>query len=394
MSRFTLVLAVGVLSGVGGWALIEGGRMPWFTFDVVVMVTFFEACTWWLAQRGWVVYRRVSAKRCTAGETLTVTLYLQRRSRWPLGWLTAVDILPSELASHVTSPPVPVLLGSSRSACLTYTLRQVPRGVYHFGPVHIRTGDVLGLLRWTRRHAADDEVVVYPQAVPVHGWAERFAAAGRRTAARHWMEEAAGVAGVRAYQPGDRISRIHWPATARRGDLQAKVLDRHVARTVWVVPDVAVSAGEDGLETVLAVSASLLRTAWLHQWPFALALTGVEWMAAAASEQQLDACLYALAKVRAGEPEDVRRKLDHVLHVASPGTHVLMVAPQLAPATLAVAVAAARRISLEWWVTAGADPPRAAMAAMRQAGAVVYWVPSLAALSNLQPWGGEPDGRR
>ncbi|MCL6593125.1 MAG: DUF58 domain-containing protein [Alicyclobacillus sp.] len=392
MSRVTLALAVVVLTGAAGWALLEGGRLPWFTFDFVAVVTFFEGLTWCLAQRGWTVARRLSARRCAAGETLTVTLHLQRRSRWPLGWLTAADGLPPELASHLASPSAPALLGTSRSATQTYTLQQVPRGVYRLGPVRIRTGDVLGLLRWTQQRAVYDEVVVYPPVVPVHGWAERYAAAGRRAAVQHWTEEAAGVAGVRHYLPGDRISRVHWPATARRGELQSKVLERNVARTVWVVPDVSAPAGVDGLETVLAVSASLLRTAWLQQWPFALAVPGWERMTATASATQLDGCLYALARVRAGTGGDMDGLLERVVHAAPSGTSVVVVAPGLAPSALAVA-AAARRVQIEWWVTA-ADPPVAAMAMLRQAGGVVYWVPSLAVLRDLQPWGGEPDGRR
>jgi uncharacterized protein (DUF58 family) len=112
------------------------------------------------------------------------------------------------------------------------------RGLYTVGPLTVRSGDPFGLFRVRRTFGALHSLLVYPlpEALP-HFWAPpaELAGDGRVRRPTHFVTPTA--ASVREYEPGDSFGRIHWPSTARLGQLMVKTFDVEPASDVWVVLD-------------------------------------------------------------------------------------------------------------------------------------------------------------
>ncbi|MGQ9576129.1 MAG: DUF58 domain-containing protein [Thermoguttaceae bacterium] len=167
------------------------------------------------------------------GDKLAVVLRVENRGLLPVAWALLEDLLPRDaLASQ--PPKLTVLgkrlqlamLGPRGRRTLYYQLRCNHRGYYQVGPLVVETGDLFGLHRRWRLLAAPHFVLVYPKTVALEG----YDIASRRPIGQIRMthrlyEDPTRIAGVRQYQTGDPLNRIHWRATARTGLLHSKVYE-------------------------------------------------------------------------------------------------------------------------------------------------------------------------
>jgi uncharacterized protein (DUF58 family) len=117
----------------------------------------------------------------------------------------------------------------------------------------------LGLVTWSRRIRlllhAPLEVGPVPAAVGLNESAEGVVGSDNvrsQAAPRHDTFK-----GVRAYTPGDPIRIVHWPATARWGDLMVKEMEDPTAPELTIVVDLR---GEhDRSESAASLAAGLAR---------------------------------------------------------------------------------------------------------------------------------------
>jgi len=109
---------------------------------------------------------------------------------------------------------------------ILYQLQCNRRGYYQLGPLVAETGDLFGLYRRYRILSEPSFLLVYPKVIPLEG----FDIASRRPIGEVRMshrlyEDPTRMAGVRAYQAGDPLNRIHWGATASTGLLHSKIYE-------------------------------------------------------------------------------------------------------------------------------------------------------------------------
>lgn len=167
------------------------------------------------------------------GDTVAVVVTLENRGRIPIAWLLAEDLLPRR-ALMFRPPDLQVqgrriqlqMIRSSGRVSLRYQLTCNRRGYYQLGPLVAETGDLFGLHRRFRVVTAPQFLMVYPPVIPLEG----FEIASRRPIGEVRMsyrlyEDPTRIAGVRAYQPGDPLNRVHWHATARTGMLHSKIYE-------------------------------------------------------------------------------------------------------------------------------------------------------------------------
>ena len=104
--------------------------------------------------------------------------------------------------------------GGSKS--LFYQLHFQMRGYIQTGPLVLESGDLFGLHRRYRIATDPHYVLVYPRVVPLAGYdlVSRRPVGEIRLASRLY-EDPTRISGVRLYQPGDPLNRVHWRATAR-----------------------------------------------------------------------------------------------------------------------------------------------------------------------------------
>ncbi|MER3417150.1 MAG: DUF58 domain-containing protein [Gemmataceae bacterium] len=192
--------------------------------------------SWWLT-RCWMEH--LDAARVNRDVQLEigdrVAVELRIRNRWfgPVAWVLAEDHLPEHALRqrpprlHVQGKPVRAgPIGRSKSLVLKYEITFAMRGYYQIGPLVLETGDVFGLHRRWRIAAAPFFVQVNPRIVPLSGYqiASRRPVGEIRLTHRLY-EDPTRMAGVRQYQNGDPLNRVHWRATARTGLLHAKQYD-------------------------------------------------------------------------------------------------------------------------------------------------------------------------
>jgi uncharacterized protein (DUF58 family) len=167
------------------------------------------------------------------GDTVAVVVTLENRGRIPIAWLLAEDLLPRR-ALMFRPPDLQVqgrrvqlqMIRSGGRVSLHYQLTCNRRGYYQLGPLVAETGDLFGLHRRFRVVTAPQFLMVFPPVIPLEG----FEIASRRPIGEVRMsyrlyEDPTRIAGVRAYQPGDPLNRVHWHATARTGMLHSKIYE-------------------------------------------------------------------------------------------------------------------------------------------------------------------------
>jgi uncharacterized protein (DUF58 family) len=115
---------------------------------------------------------------------------------------------------------------NGRRLSVRYTLKRVPRGRYAFADVRAELGDPFGLECAVVPLPAPGALLVYPRLVQLKRLFSESGASshdGRRLLLRrHTGFE---LHGVREYEQGESLRRVHWPSTARRGQLMVKELE-------------------------------------------------------------------------------------------------------------------------------------------------------------------------
>jgi uncharacterized protein (DUF58 family) len=167
------------------------------------------------------------------GETVAVVVTLQNNGSLPIAWLLAEDLLPRralmfrppDLQLHGNRVQLQKIKAHGRHR-INYQLTCNRRGYYQLGPLVAETGDLFGLHRRFRVITEPHFLLVYPPVIPLEG----FDIASRRPIGEVRMtyrlyEDPTRINGVRAYQPGDPLNRIHWRATARTGALHSKIYE-------------------------------------------------------------------------------------------------------------------------------------------------------------------------
>ena len=114
--------------------------------------------------------------------------------------------------------------GEATTMC--YTVTFLMRGYYQLGPMQLETGDVFGLHRRFRVAGEPHFALVRPKVLPLQGYnlASRRPMGEIRVVHR-LFEDPTRLAGVRPYQQGDPLNRIHWRATARTGQIHSRVYE-------------------------------------------------------------------------------------------------------------------------------------------------------------------------
>jgi uncharacterized protein (DUF58 family) len=208
-----------------------------------------------LVSRGLAVERLPATTPSVEGEPLRLELELRGR---PL------------LASRIELRDRVGPLGERRFALghrgrAEIVLQRAPRGRYQLGPGRLLVDDPLGLSRVELPVPAAGTVLVRPR---VPELALLFSDAGTRGdgGRRQPVRRPSGLEphGVREYVEGEPLRAVHWPTSARRGQLMVRELEDAPRDSVAVLLDVERSAiagspGDSSLDDAVRAAAGLVR---------------------------------------------------------------------------------------------------------------------------------------
>ncbi len=245
-----------------------GGFAPRFLFGAFLLFALYETLALISQRRSFTVSRTQSAWRIREGEDVLITLQLYWKDRrgLPIDWLRLEEMLPPRLTVRLERPFWVAFPWRQTSVSIDYVLRDVPRGVYRFGDVTITSGDVFGILNRRSIGYAPGELVVYPKTYAISSWsALQSLRIGSRVSHSVSSDDASRVIGVRDYVPGDRLSRIHWPATARTGIMRSKEFEHYTVNELVLILDAAKDSYNEDLysfELALSIVGSLAEYAY------------------------------------------------------------------------------------------------------------------------------------
>lgn len=119
-----------------------------------------------------------------------------------------------------------------------FQVRSQTRGAYLVGPVSLRQRDPFGLTYVAVRLSSTTEVLVLPAVYDLAG--PRRQATGRGNEGE--QPQMVALRGeddvsIRSYREGDELRRVHWPATAHRGELMVRQEDRPARRRAVLILD-------------------------------------------------------------------------------------------------------------------------------------------------------------
>jgi uncharacterized protein (DUF58 family) len=164
------------------------------------------------------------------GAEVEIKVAVQNTGKLSVPWLILEDSLSREALTQ--SPPRLKAQGGrlaltrllpGETKVLAYKLQFLMRGYYQIGPLLAETGDVFGLHRRFRVITEPNFSLVLPKVLPLQGYNLRSRRPiGEIRLAHRLFEDPTRIAGVRPYQHGDPLNRIHWRASARTGQWQSR----------------------------------------------------------------------------------------------------------------------------------------------------------------------------
>ncbi|MGW8250687.1 MAG: DUF58 domain-containing protein, partial [Anaerolineales bacterium] len=193
-----------------------------------------------------VVYqRKFKYTRAFPGEIYPVKVEIENRKFMPLSWLRIQDPWPKMVGpedeqilapSHVTDLGYLTHVFSLRwfeRAQRSYPLLFRKRGAYTVGPAQLESGDLFGIFNLQRPMGSAEQLTVFPALIPLNKLElPPENPYGDQHSRRRLFEDPNRPMGVREYHPEDSFRRVHWPATARTGQLQVKVYQPTSARVM------------------------------------------------------------------------------------------------------------------------------------------------------------------
>jgi uncharacterized protein (DUF58 family) len=234
---------------------------------------------WWYKQslKGVTYRRRFHFSRGFPDERIKLQIDVENRKLLPISWLRIQDdwdraVGPEDeevlAPSHIPERGFLTHIFSLRwyeKAQHSYTLLLRKRGIFAVGPARLESGDLFGIFDQRVEAGKAEYLTVYPTILPFSSL--DFPAEdpfGDRKSRKRLFEDPNRPMGVREYRPEDGFRRVHWPATARTGQLQVKVYQPTTGQVMVVCMNVSTFAHQwegihpELLEHIIRIAATLV----------------------------------------------------------------------------------------------------------------------------------------
>jgi uncharacterized protein (DUF58 family) len=163
--------------------------------------------------------------------------------------------------SHVT----PIALGSRQTRSWLLNTTCPHRGAYTLGPLEVHSEDLFGFFYKTKIQGTQQNIVVYPKIIElpsINSPLPHFFDEG--TKSKKTQVPTPQATSIRKYEFGDTVNRIHWPMTAKHGELMSKEFDVSFSTESWIVLDLQSTAhrnhgSHSTDETAVTVAVSLAK---------------------------------------------------------------------------------------------------------------------------------------
>lgn len=270
-----------------------------------------------------------------AGTRLKIKLALQIPGYWPIPYVIVRERLTRSSGTESQDYELSVVPDYRRRGSLVYETAPLRRGRYRFQRTHCSTRDIFGLFEHKGSFEQPLEIRVTPRTVAIRDWkALRRSKSGiiQQKVSSNWSRETTQIDGVREYIHGDRMSRIHWNATARTGEWKSKEYEREALPRFVVVLDRRASAYRtpEGFELAVSAAASMMELATGRRMPVGFVSAGAErsWFGLEQAGNVREAVQEHLIDVEADGQGSLAEAVAEASERFESGAYVIIVSPQ------------------------------------------------------------------
>lgn len=303
--RATLIIqTIFVLIIIGGaysFAMFQGGMPSWTIFYFILPFSLYALSIVLYPLKSFTVTRTIQQPLLGIGESTKVTIRVKRTNRFPLLYLTVKEQECGGFASVIQGGTSQLfIVGFRKEVVLQYELKGKQRGEHHFPPVQIGITDFFG---WIKKQGTIDVegesvLLIFPETksvhyVPIGSYHDR----GTTRSPFSLIKETTVATSVRDYQPGDRMSWIHWKSFARTQNLMTKEFENKRGEHVTLLLDARTSLA---FEEQIQFTASILKEAATRKADLTFLTTDAENSAIGtiSGEGQLRKALTQLARLQ------------------------------------------------------------------------------------------------
>ncbi|MFD3258336.1 DUF58 domain-containing protein [Paenibacillus lentus] len=249
------------------YLLFQGGKTSLMLFTMVSLLV----CYWLLSSLGGIRHIKGSRTMLSlegeqfmlrAGDQAQIKLQLQLPRLLPLPYIIVREVMKRHNGDSwaFEDSVVPQVRGEAK---LVYNTPPLERGQYEFESTECTSEDIFGLMEHKGNFQASGQFRVLPRTIFIPHWqlySRNSRLPGPETAISNSRRETTQINGVRDYVYGDRISRIHWNATAKTGTWKSKEFEHEsLPKTVLVLDAHKISyAAPQQFELAVSICASLL----------------------------------------------------------------------------------------------------------------------------------------
>lgn len=258
-------MAAGLLLCSFLFLTFQGGKVALMIFIILVLLSLYLALGRWSG-----IARATGTRTLTnaahettveAGTIVEVRIQVQIPGYWPIPYVVTRDHLQRRGGGEYVfeSSFVP---DWRRRGGVTYTIPPLRRGFYRFDRTECTTVDIFGLFEHKGSFTIPQTFCVLPRTVPIQEWKQfhlMIKGQHHQSVTTQALKETTQINGVREYIYGDRLSRIHWNATAKTGTWKSKEFERESLPKTYVVLDRMAAAylDQESFELAVSVTASL-----------------------------------------------------------------------------------------------------------------------------------------
>lgn len=316
------------------FAMFQGGFASWFLFYSSLVFFVYECLAYYLMFATLEVVRHLDRNRLQEGEDVVVTIRLRRRIWFPLGWNMVIEAFPERLVGFYEPHKQLIFPWFKREVEFRYVIPQLPRGYYRLQESVICGGDFFGFIERRKVISLSDDILVYPSYQHVNHWPLGDGSfSGTIHVSHRRSDDVAAVRGVREYQRGDRLSQIHWRASARGTGLKTKEFEHQAMNQAVFFLDVEKNSypASDLFELAVKVTASLIAYANRNQYHYGLVFKQKERMSIdpGLSHAHFLRVFDQLARVMPEGSDSFSRVIGREALEQSQGVTLMMVTPRL-----------------------------------------------------------------
>lgn len=282
------------------YAMFQGGFVSWFVFFTVSPFLLYAFVCLLVRENIYRVERKIEPSRVESGQSVNVTINIERTTRFPFAYMMMEELVGSEslVQSKIQAKDAIKFVGFKKTFTWRYKLENLPRGEHRYLGANIIFYDFFG---WAKKRIVverEQTVLVYPRVHEIkYATLQAKFDVGSMLSPYSIVKDTSMAVGLREYVPGDRFSWIHWKSFAKTQSLQSKEFeDRQSQELLLMLDEGASSLFEEKVELV----ASMLKAIVQGRGDISFVSTGANTkvFSAIQGEKQLDRVMQHLASVK------------------------------------------------------------------------------------------------